>query len=145
VDMPTERSATRATRPTWDEYFLGIATAVSARADCTRRKVGAVLVVDRRIAATGYNGAEPGGPSCLAGECPRGDSGVDPGSSYDTGTGACVATHAEANCLLYSAFDDSRGATLYITTDPCYGCARLIRSAGVARVVTPAGEFSLCR
>lgn len=132
-------------RPGWDEYFLGIAGAVSVRGDCLRRRVGAVLVRDFRIAATGYNGAESGGPSCLAGECPRGSSGVAPGSSYDTGAGACVATHAEANCLLYADFEDARGGVLYVTETPCDGCARLIRSAGVARVVTPLGDFDLAR
>jgi dCMP deaminase len=60
-------------RPGWDEYFLGIARAVSARADCTRRQVGAVIVKDRRIVSTGYNGAPAGEPGCLsAGACPRG-------------------------------------------------------------------------
>ena len=132
-------------RPDWDSYFLGIAKAVSARADCRRRKVGAILVVDRRIAATGYNGAESGGPSCLAGQCPRGQSNVDPGSSYDTGVGSCISTHAEANCLLYSRYDDARGGTLYITDAPCDGCARLIRSAGVVRVVTPEGDINMGR
>ena len=124
------------TRPDWDTYFLNIAHAVAGRADCTRRQVGAVLVSDRRIAATGYNGSFPSGPSCLAGQCPRGLSNVDPGSSYDTGAGSCVATHAEANCLLYSSYEDSRGGTLYITCPPCDGCLRLIRSAGVAPACT---------
>ncbi len=58
--------------PGWDDYFLGIATAVAARAKCTRRRVGAVLTIDHRIIATGYNGAAPGEDDCLAGACPRG-------------------------------------------------------------------------
>ncbi|HOQ28650.1 MAG TPA: cell division protein DedD, partial [Armatimonadota bacterium] len=58
--------------PGWDEYFVGIARAVAARAKCTRRQVGAVLVLGRRIIATGYNGAAPGRPDCLQGACPRG-------------------------------------------------------------------------
>ena len=61
--------------PDWDDYSLGIADAVARRAKCTRRAVGAVLVHDRRIIATGYNGAAPGRPDCLEGACPRGQLG----------------------------------------------------------------------
>ena len=63
--------------PGWDDYFLGIATAVSARAKCTRRRVGAVLTIDHRIIATGYNGAAPGEDDCLMGACPRGQLSYD--------------------------------------------------------------------
>lgn len=127
-------------RPDWDEYFLGIATAVATRADCTRRKVGAVVVKDRRIRGTGYNGAPAGEPGCST--CPRRDSGVEPGSSYDTGAGACVAIHAEANALLYCDREDLLGADLYLTTNPCDGCLKLIKAAGIKRVVWPDGEIN---
>jgi dCMP deaminase len=127
-------------RPSWDEYFLDIAMAVATRADCTRRKVGAVVVKDRRIRATGYNGAPAGEPGCIS--CPRRVSTVAPGSSYDTGAGACVAVHAEANALLYCDREDLIGATLYLTTDPCEGCQKLIRATGVVRVVWPEGELN---
>lgn len=126
-------------RPSWDQYFSGIAVAVSARADCERRRVGAVVVKDRRIRATGYNGAPAGEPGCST--CPRRTSGLPPGSSYDTGAGVCVAIHAEANALLYCDRGDLYGATLYITTDPCDGCLKLIRATGVTRVVWPEGEL----
>lgn len=132
------------TRPNWDEYFLGIATAVAARADCRRRRVGAVLVSNNRIVATGYNGAPSGGPSCLAGECPRGllDAAVvAPGSSYDTGAGACVALHAEQNCLLYADRSRAESATIYVTHEPCDGCRRMIAGSGVIRAVWPGGEW----
>lgn len=130
------------TRPSWDDYFLGIARAVAERADCTRRKVGAVVVdPQHRILATGYNGAPAGEPGCLtAGACPRGRESlqsVSPGSSYDTGPGSCIAVHAEANALLYADGWHLRGATLYCTEEPCGGCARLIAGAGIAHVVTP--------
>lgn len=128
-------------RPDWDEYFLGIADAVSKRGECTRRRVGAVLVKDKRIRATGYNGAPSGAPSCLLGQCPRAFSNVAPGSSYDTGAGTCIAVHAEANVLLYATRDDCEGATLYITDDPCEGCTRLILGSGVVRVETPTSTF----
>lgn len=125
------------TRPSWDEYFVGIAQAVAKRADCTRRQVGAVIVKNHRIVSTGYNGSPPGGPSCLAGECPRACSGVTPLSSYDTGPGACIALHAEANALLYADREAREGATLYLTCEPCDGCLRLIRGSGLARYVYP--------
>lgn len=130
-------------RPDWDAYFLGIAKAVSERGECSRSRVGAVLVKDRRIRSTGYNGAPMGAPSCLGGFCPRASSNVAPGSSYDTGSGACIAIHAEANALLFASRDDCEGATLYITRSPCDGCFRLIKGSGVAIVVWPEGRFDL--
>lgn len=126
-------------RPDWDEYFLNIAEAVAARADCKRRRVGAVIVARNRIVATGYNGAPAGDRGCLAGACPRGyrtHEELPPGSSYDTGPGSCIAVHAEANALLYADRDRAEGGTLYCTEDPCDGCLRLIRGAGITSVVT---------
>lgn len=117
-----------------------IARAVSARADCTRRKIGAIIVQGDRIVSTGYNGAPAGRPGCLTmGACPRGRLSVHdvaPGSSYDTGAGSCIALHAEQNAILRAGLD-SRGATLYLTDAPCDGCARLIEGAGIARIVFP--------
>lgn len=123
-------------RPDWSEYFGGIAQAVAVRGDCSRRQVGAVLVDStRRIVGTGYNGAPPGGSSCLAGECPRANSGVAPGSSYDTGPGSCIAVHAEANCLLWADPSRFKGSTIYVTEEPCDGCAKLIAGSGIKRTV----------
>ncbi|EFC86482.1 deaminase [Parafrankia sp. EUN1f] len=124
-------------RPDWDTYFLDIARAVAARGDCTRRQVGAVLVKGSRVRSTGYNGTAPGRPGCLAGACPRGRKTtveVPAGSPYDD----CIATHAEANALLYAdGRQDTEGSTLYLTTEPCAWCQKLIRAAGVAQVVWP--------
>lgn len=142
-------------RPSWDEYFLGIAEAVAARADCTRSKVGAVIVKNNRIVSTGYNGSPVGEPGCLTdGACPRGKhyevplhgykivtqcacshswpcpEASEPCSSYDN----CPAVHAEANALLYADRDKCEGATLYVTREPCAWCAKLIRGAGITRV-----------
>lgn len=125
-------------RPTFDEYFLGIAEAVSLRSDCERSKVGAVVVKDRRIRSTGYNGAPAKKPGCDT--CPRRTSGCEPGSSYDTGPNRCVAIHAEGNALLHCDREDLIGATLYITRPACDGCQKLIDATGVVRVVTPEGE-----
>lgn len=127
-------------RPDWDTYYLGFAQAAAARADCTRRKVGAVIVLGDRIVSSGYNGAPAGKPGCLsAGACPRGrmsKTEVVPGSSYDTGSGACIALHAEQNAILRAGLH-CRGATLYITDEPCDGCARFIEGSGIIRVVFP--------
>jgi dCMP deaminase len=139
-----EPTAPQFTRPSWDEYFLGIAASVATRADCRRRRVGAVLVANNRIVATGYNGAPSGGPSCLAGQCPRGLQGaaqVAPGSSYDTGPGSCIALHAEQNCLLYADRSRAEQATIYVTHEPCEGCRRMIAGSGVDRAVWPDGEW----
>lgn len=125
-------------RPDWNQYFLNIAAAVSMRGECTRAQVGAVIVKNRRIVATGYNGAPAGAPSCLDGACPRASSDVEPGSSYDTGPGACISIHAEANALLYADRDNCEGATLYATHIPCGGCTKLIAGAGISYVVIPA-------
>jgi dCMP deaminase len=161
---------TAVTRPDWDEYFLTITAAVAGRADCTRRRVGAIIVVDRRIVACGYNGAPAGQPGCLEGACPRGQhyyagktiqvphgsvrtpdgwcacgnawpcpKAVEPGSSYDTGPGACVAIHAEMNCLLFAGAH-SRAADLYITDEPCDGCRKHAVAAGITRIITPLGR-----
>lgn len=133
--------------PSWDDYFLGIAEAVSARAKCTRRKVGAVIVSpDRRVIATGYNGAAPGDPDCLLDNaCPRGRVGLDvvaPLSGYDDpgSPGFCIAVHAESNALLH-ATRDTTGATAYITDPPCPGCRKSMAAAGVVRAVWPKGEL----
>ena len=129
-------------RPVWDEYFLQIAVAVSARADCTRRQVGAVIVKDNRIVSTGYNGAPAGDPGCLSGACPRGQLSyeeVAPGSSYDTGAGSCISLHAEQNAIIYGDYDKMRDAIMYITCDPCDGCLRMIWGTGIIRIVTPNG------
>ena len=146
------------TRPGWDDYFLGIAEAVAARADCTRRRVGAVIVdTDHRIISAGYNGAPPGKPGCLSdGACPRGrhmqstmgpteclcgaewpcPQAVAPGSSYDNpaSPGYCTAVHAESNALLF-ARTSVKGCVMYVTDVPCDGCSKLIEASGISKSV----------
>lgn len=127
-------------RPSWDAYFLGIAEAVARRADCTRARVGAVIVKDHRIVAVGYNGSPAGEPGCATdGACPRGRATYDvvPSGAEYAGPGACIAVHAEANALLYADQTHCVGATIYVTHPPCDGCARLIKAAGVSHVVHP--------
>jgi dCMP deaminase len=150
-DTPTTPStpasgAVTPARPDWDTYFLEIAKAVALRADCTRSKVGAVVVREHRIMATGYNGYPAGSPGCLSdGICPRGQLSREellPGSSYDSGPGVCGALHAEQNALLYCSYDQRQGATLYITRDPCEGCTKMLSGAGLSRVVTPTRKIT---
>lgn len=124
------------TRPTWDEYYLGIAQAVAARGDCVRRQVGAVIVKDHKIVSTGYNGTPPGDErSCgKTGLCPRALT-VD--SQHGLGHyDECWSTHAEANALLRASWAELNGATLYVTAPMCSGCAKLARSAGVACIIS---------
>ena len=135
-------------RPDWEAWALGVAAAVATRADCTRRQVGAVVLDQHhRVLSVGYNGAPSGAPGCLtAGACPRGRQNavqVAPGSSYDTGPGACISLHAEQNALLYADPLRTRGGLLAITHEPCDGCRRFITGTGIARVVWPGGQWDL--
>jgi dCMP deaminase len=122
-------------RPDWDEYYLNIATAVACRGECVRRQVGAVIVRDYTILATGYNGAPPGEPSCVEGACPRAKSDVRPGVGY--ASSGCVAIHAELNAIIRAGRERCVGATIYINHEPCEMCSPLIRAAGIVRVVYP--------
>ena len=111
-------------RPSWDEYFLDIASAVSRRATCPRASVGVVFVDSRhRIVSTGYNGSPPGQPHCIAVGCLMVDN-------------HCArVTHAEANAVAYGG-RDLDGSTLYIHGyPPCHVCAKLVVTAGVVRIV----------
>ncbi len=123
-------------RPSVDEYYLGIAVAVSARAECVRRKIGAVIVRDQMIISTGYNGAPPGELSCLDGACPRARAfgPIKAGTGY--AESGCVVIHAEANALLRAGRQRCLKATMYISDKSCDLCAPLIRAAGIIRVVT---------
>jgi dCMP deaminase len=125
------------TRPTWDEWLLAGAEWAAQRADCSRRKVGALIVLDHRIVSTGFNGALPGERGCLAGGCPRAFSDVPPGSQYEHGEGACISIHAELNAILDAAKRgvSVAGAVMYVTCEPCTTCARLVKQAGIVDVV----------
>lgn len=116
---------TRVVRATWDEYFMRIALEVSSRATCPRRSVGAVIVRDKTIVATGYNGSVRGMAHCHDAGCMMEED-------------HCVRTiHAEANALIQAAKNGARveGATIYINVFPCWSCAKLLFNAGIARIV----------
>lgn len=132
-DVVERNEKVRSRRPSWDEYYLGIANAVAARGECSRRQVGAVIVKHHTIIATGYNGAPAGEPSCLDGACPRAFSQAKPGEGY--AQSGCKAIHAETNAIIRAGRDRCLGATMYITTDPCELCRPLIIASGIARVI----------
>lgn len=117
--------------PSWDRYFLSIAETVSSRAKCLSRSVGAVVVKDRQILGTGYNGPPSGFPQCEI--CRR--EGEESGKNYE----ACPAVHAELNCLLFAARNGQsvNGATIYCTCYPCNNCLKSMINAGIKEVVLP--------
>jgi dCMP deaminase len=131
-----EEMATRVERPRpeFDDWALGVARAVSTRGECKRSLVGAVLVRDRRIIATGSNGVAPGLPSCLDGVCPRERMRAARSTPYDEAP--CVATHAEDNAIddALARGQDPRGCTIYLTKEPCERCAPVLRSWGISVV-----------
>ena len=124
---------TKRSRPGWDEYFLSIAQVVSTRGNCLRRRVAAIIVKDRRIVCTGYNGTPRGVKNCDEGGCPRCAGDAPSGSAL----GDCICCHAEENAIAQAAFHGIaiQGATLYCTVSPCLLCAKLIINAGISEVV----------
>lgn len=112
-------------RPTWDEYFMELAEVVAKRSTCNRRSVGTVLVRDKRILTTGYNGSPPGQAHCIDVGCLMVDN-------------HCVrAIHAEQNAIIQAALHgiDLRGATCYVTSSPCVHCSKMLIAAGIKRIV----------
>lgn len=122
-------------RPDWDEYFMGFARQAATRSTCVRdgRQFGAVLVRDKRVIATGYNGAPRGLQHCgELGGCLRDERKIPSGTRLDE----CRAVHAEQNAILQAAFHGvaSRGAVMYSTGCPCSICAKAIINAGIVAV-----------
>ncbi len=124
-------------RPEWDPYFMEIARVVRKRSTCLRRHVGAVIVKDRRILATGYNGAPTGIAHCAETGCLREQLGVPSGERHEL----CRGIHAEQNAIVQAAYlgVSIAGSTLYCTNQPCILCAKMIINAGVRRVVIEEG------
>lgn len=128
-------------RPSWQDYFLGIATAVAARADCRRARYGAVIVdPSNRIIGTGFNGGPSHGPSCLRGQCPRGLLTAAELAHNSADYSNCVAVHAETNAIAYTRAD-CRNGVMYLAEEsgnhrpPCDACSKLIIAAGLRLVV----------
>ena len=129
-------------RPDWDEYFMRIAEVVATRANCSRRKVAAVVVSDHRIISTGYNGTPRNVKNCFEGGCPRCAGKVPSGSSLEE----CICVHAEQNAICQAAYYGIRlaGSTIYVTISPCLTCAKLIVNAGIREVVY-GGEYAFTK
>lgn len=125
-------------RPSWQSYFMDIASVVATRSTCLRRHVGAVLVKDRQILSTGYNGAPRGLTHCAERGCLRAEMGVASGERHEL----CRGLHAEQNAIIQAAYHGTRidGAELYSTHQPCVVCAKMIVNAGIT-VVWFAGEY----
>ncbi|MGH9340662.1 MAG: deaminase [Acidobacteriota bacterium] len=120
-------------RPGWDEYFMNIARVASARSNCVKRKVAAIIVRDRRVISTGYNGTPRGTRNCYEGGCPRCNSFADSGTRLDE----CLCSHGEENAITQAAYHgvSVKDATLYTTFAPCLMCTKMIINAGIREVV----------
>lgn len=120
-------------RPPWDSYFMKITHDVAERSTCLRRRVGALIVLEKRILATGYNGAPSGLRHCAETGCLREQLKVPSGERQEI----CRALHAEQNAIIQAASHGVpiRGATLYCTTQPCVTCAKMIINSEIRRVM----------
>jgi dCMP deaminase len=127
------RRMTKHKRPDWDEYFMDIAHVVARRGNCCRRQVAAVIVRDRRIISTGYNGTPRGIANCDEGGCERCNSDTPSGHSL----GDCVCCHAEENAIVQAAYHGIpvKDGTLYCTISPCLMCTKMMINAGLSEVV----------
>ncbi len=125
-------------RLSWDEYFMKMAELAATRSTCLRRQVGAVIVQNKHVIATGYNGAPKGIPHCAEiGGCMREMRGIPSGERHEL----CRALHAEQNAIIQAATlaQSIDGATMYITNQPCIICAKMIINAGISRIVVREG------
>ncbi|MDO4952568.1 MAG: cytidine/deoxycytidylate deaminase family protein [Synergistaceae bacterium] len=128
-------------RTTWDEYFLQIARLVASRSTCLRKQVGAVIVKDRHILATGYNGSPQGTRHCTEIGCVREEMKIPHGARYEM----CRACHGEENAILQSARHgvSIEGADIYCTHKPCINCTKMILNSGIKRVFYETDDLPL--
>lgn len=122
---------TKIERPSWDEYFLKMASVVAERSTCLRHHVGAVAVRDKHILSTGYNGAAAGLEDCLKLGCLRNEQDIPSGTRHEI----CRAIHAEQNCIIQASLHgvSLEGATIYCTHTPCILCAKMLINARIKR------------
>lgn len=120
-------------RPNWDEYFMTIANQVASRTTCIRRAVGAIIVKDKRILATGYNGVPTGIKHCATEGCMREKLNVPSGQRHEI----CRGLHAEQNAIIQAAKSGTNisGSVLYCTTQPCIVCSKMLINSGIKEIV----------
>lgn len=133
VSSKKKRKPRKRIRPSWDEYFMSMAELAATRSTCLRRQVGAVIVKNKKVLATGYNGAPSGLKHCLDIGCLRDKLKIPSGERHEL----CRATHAEQNAIVQAAsFGVSiKDGTMYSTTHPCILCSKLIINAGIRKLV----------
>jgi dCMP deaminase len=126
-------------RKDWDTYFMDIAYMVSTRSQCSRRRVGAVLVQGKKLLGTAYNGAPMGVPDCSEAGCllvEQYELEEKDGRKEMVRKQHCVRTiHAEQNLLLFTDREDREGSTVYVTDEPCWTCANMLANSGIAEIV----------
>ena len=127
----------RSSRPSWDAYFMDITFLVAKRSTCLRRSVGALVVKDKRILSTGYNGAPTGIRHCNETGCLRETLNVASGENHEL----CRGIHAEQNAIIQAAYHgvSIKGATLFCTNLPCSICAKMIINAGIKKICYHSG------
>lgn len=132
-------------RPSWDDYFMGIAKVVASRSNCIKRKVAAIIVKDKRIISTGYNGTPRGTKNCAEGGCPRCNSFTQSGKNLEE----CYCSHGEENAIVQASYHGIciKDSIIYSTFSPCLLCTKMIINAGIKEVIYnvdyPLGEVSL--
>ena len=133
IDELVRRWARNSSRPGWDQYFMQIASIVALRSNCMKRKVAALIVKDRRIISTGYNGTPRGVRNCNEGGCPRCNSMAASGTALEE----CFCSHGEENAIVQAAYHgiSVKDSTLYSTFSPCLICTKMIINAGIREVV----------
>jgi dCMP deaminase len=120
-------------RPSWDEYFMNIAKVVASRSNCIKRKVAAIIVSDKRVISTGYNGTPRGTRNCNEGGCPRCNNLAASGTALEE----CLCSHGEENAIVQASYHGVplKDAIIYSTFAPCLQCAKMIINSGIREVI----------
>ncbi len=133
IDQLISRLLRQVQRPSWDEYFMSIAKVVASRSNCMKRKVAAIIVRDKRVVSTGYNGTPRGTRNCNEGGCPRCNNFATSGTNLDQ----CLCSHGEENAIVQASYHgvSLKDAIIYTTFAPCLMCAKMIINSGIREVI----------